>query len=101
MHIWDSETNAKNQVVAIHEDHAFCPIDNENGILRLNDYSLNGMHVTSLLFVGPNSENLAVRWHKFVQNECFDETGDEVGDLDLNCDTTKLIEKFIKLGEDE
>lgn len=88
MRIWDSESESVSHCVT--EDGMYIPIDDVNGVLRLADYEANGMHTTSMLFVGPDADENAAKFDAAVDAE-----GEE--GLSLNCDTVKLINKCFGL----
>lgn len=90
MRVWDSEGEAQSHDIT--EDPFYVQLDDVNGVLRLADYELNGMHTTSMLFVGPDAEENAAQFDAFTESE-----DEETGGLSLNCDTEKMIKKCFKL----
>jgi hypothetical protein len=53
MVMWDSES--VESIYPLNDDSLYIKIDNENGVLRVNDYEASGAHVTTMGFVGPNA----------------------------------------------
>ena len=88
--IWDIESDDELPYHCAKTDHAYIAIDSNNGVLRLNDYDLNGSHGTSMLFIGPKADDNAAKFETAIEAE-----GEE--GLDMNCDTVKLIKKCFGL----
>ena len=88
MRIWDSESDNVSHSVA--EDSLYIAIDGANGVLRLADQEANGMHTTSMLFVGPDAEQNAAKFDAAVDAE-----GEE--GLFVNVDTVELVNKCFGL----
>jgi hypothetical protein len=64
MKIWSGESDET--VYDLTEDQFYVRIDDENGVLRINDNEANGSHMTTMLFVGPNSDKNARMWDAYV-----------------------------------
>jgi hypothetical protein len=88
MRIWDSESDSVSHSVT--EDCMYIAFDAANGVLRLADYEVNGMHTTSMLFVGPDADQNAAKFDAAVDAE-----GEE--GLCVNVDTVELIHKCFGL----
>jgi hypothetical protein len=69
-YIWDSESD--NTPSPIEKDRYFIGLDNDNGVLRLDDQDL-GARSTSILFLGPNAKENAERWAAYAIAKAIDD----------------------------
>ena len=90
MIIWDSESEVAFYDVT--EDVDYISLDEENGVFRINDYEMNGSHLTTMGFLGPAAEENAKRWDEFVSAKEAEEEG-------VNTDTEELIRTCFGLGD--
>jgi hypothetical protein len=101
--LWDSETEGQPENTKI-------PGGQQIGdvlVLIVNNYDLTGSHTTTLLFVGPTREarKLTKAWDAFINGDPHQNQNDpdydpdaesdkRLGGLNLNTNTTRLLERF-------
>lgn len=98
--IWDSECEEGiffAKLRPLSEYAYYIAIDDQNGVMRLSDYERDGMHTTSMMFVGPDALTNAEKFNAFAAD--VDQAEDEgESELSVNCDTEKLIKKCFNLS---